>query len=340
MNTPPLLEKAQKNIRDSITVAIGHQPDRPALLVYDGQSLLARLLAEAYRLILSSVNILNFDRVSPGEILEAVNALAPGNLVVLVQSTSFRLNEFRFRIELFNRSLKVIEHPHLSRIREEEYSVYIDALAYDPAYYRSVGPRLKKRLDRAQNVKVVCHGTELIYDTPFEEAKLNIGDYGGMKNIGGQFPIGEVFTEPKEIVRVNGRVKLFAFGNQDFSVCTVEEPIVAVIENGVLVDAPDAPRAFRTVIEEIRSHEEKVWLREFGLGLNRALTRINRVNDIGAYERMCGIHLSLGAKHAVYTKLGFPKKNKFHVDVFAAVERVEIDGEIVYAENSYIEGAE
>ena len=42
--------------------------------------------------------------------------LSASDLVVLIQSTSFRLDAFRIRVELFKQSLKVIEHPHLSRM--------------------------------------------------------------------------------------------------------------------------------------------------------------------------------------------------------------------------------
>jgi leucyl aminopeptidase (aminopeptidase T) len=231
--------------------------------------------------------------------------------------------------------LKVIEHPHLARIREAEFATYIDALAYDPAYYRAVGPALKKRLDRARRITVVCEGTELIYDSPLENAKLNIGDYSGMKNVGGQFPIGEVFTEPKDLDRVNGTIKLFAFGDTDFSVHGTGKPFSAVIEKGLLTAAPDAPKTFHVVLDQIRAEEGTIRLRELGFGLNRAMTRERRVSDIGAYERMLGLHLSLGAKHAVYTKPGFPKKSRFHVDVFAAIERVEADGEGIFQDGRY-----
>jgi hypothetical protein len=40
--------------------------------------------------------------------------------VVLVQSTSFRMDAYRIRIELFKRGLKVIEHVHLSRMPGEQ----------------------------------------------------------------------------------------------------------------------------------------------------------------------------------------------------------------------------
>lgn len=336
MTPPSLSERARSNLRESVTLALEHAPGEPALLVYDDQSPLAALLAEGYRHVLPNAAALDFNQTTPKEILAAVDLLAPKALVVLVQSSSFRLNEFRFRVELFKRSLKVIEHPHLGRIREGEIAAYVDALAYDPTYYRSVGPALKSRIDRARRIAVICEGTELIYDSPFETAKLNIGDYSGMKNTGGQFPIGEVFSEPKEVRRVNGALRIFAFGGTDFTVRAPLAPFFAVIEEGALISAPDAPEAFQAVLDEIRAGEGTVWVRELGFGMNRAFTRDRRVSDIGAYERMLGIHLSLGAKHALYTKAGFSKSSKFHVDIFAAVERVEIDGEKVFEAGRYL----
>lgn len=336
MNSPALLASAQKNVGDIVTLALMRQKDEAVLIVYDEQSYLSRLLAEAYRTVLPDAKTLNFDKSAPEEILKAIDLLAPKSLVALIQSTSFRLNEFRFRVELFKRGLKVIEHPHLGRQQEEEYATYIDALAYDPAYYRTVGPALKRRIDRAARISVICEGTELVYESAFEDAKLNIGDYSGMKNAGGQFPIGEVFSEPKEIGRVNGTLQLFAFGDSNFSVSAPDKPFTVVIEGGLLVSAPDAPSGFKTVLEQIRSEEGKVWTRELGFGLNRALTRERRLCDVGAYERMLGIHLSLGAKHALYAKPGFSRRSRFHVDVFAAVERVEIDSEKVFETDHYI----
>ena len=330
-----LLNRTEKNIRDILSLAIGHTPDHQALLVCDEQSFLSRLISQSYINILPDAIVLNFDRLAPEEILRSIDRLAPGDLVVLVQSTSFRLNEFRIRLELFNRRLKVIEHPHLARMLPEEFENYIDALAYDPDYYRTVGPALKAKVDQCQCIRLISGQNVLSYNSSFEDTKLNIGDYRNMKNIGGQFPIGEVFSEPKEISQVNGIVQIFAFGNKDFSVCAPEKPFTATIENGVLIGAEESPVDFKSILTEIRSKEEKVWLRELGFGLNRALTRTRRVNDISAYERMCGIHLSLGGKHSLYTKPGFPKSNRFHVDVFVNADRVEIDGETVFKDEGY-----
>ena len=335
MNYPSLLETARRNIHDTVTIALGHTPDQQAVIVYDNATGLSKLLAEAYHRVLPDALFLNFDTSAPDDILKRIDALATGDLVVLIQSTSFRFTKFRIRIELFERRLKVIEHPHLGRIRSEEYPTYIDSLAYDPSYYRSVGPRLRERIASAARLKIIGKDAELYYNSPFLDPKPNIGFYEGMKNIGGQFPIGEIFTEPRDVTKTNGTVRLFAFGGPDFSVRVPDKPFTAIIQEGHLVSSPDAPKAFLSVLDDIRSKEEVVWVRELGFGLNRALTRERRVSDIGTYERMLGLHLSLGSKHLQYKKAGFPKRQGFHVDVFIDTQRVEIDGVPIWEDGCY-----
>jgi len=337
-NAMSLIKIAEDNIRDTLSIALGYTPREGAMIVYDTQSELSQLLTEAYKKVLPGARAFDFDQCDPETILERFSLLAPGDLVILLQSTSFRLSRFRIRIELFNRKLKVIEHPHLARFQREEFPAYLDSLAYDPFYYRTVGPFLKDRLSKATRLRIVGEGTELVYDSSFLDPKLNIGDYEGMKNVGGQFPIGEVFTEPKEISGVNGSVKFFAFGDTNFRVNVPKKAFTVKIEGGQLLDCPDAPEAFQNVLEAIREVEGVVWVRELGFGLNRAFNRNRHVSDIGTYERMCGIHLSLGAKHLQYKKPAFPKKGGFHVDVFVDAQRVEIDGDCVFKEGVYEQG--
>lgn len=330
-----LLSVATRNLNDIITLAIEHTPDKRALVIFDTQSPLSRLLTDAYRATLPHADMIDFEATTPDDVRATIDTLSPKDLVVLVQSTSFRLNEFRFRLELFNRNLAVIEHPHLGRMPEAELATFIDGLAYDPAYYRVLGPKLQECINNASRIVLRSPGAELVYDTNFEDAKPNLGDYRAMKNTGGQFPIGEVFTEPKDFSKVNGTVKLFAFGDQNFLVNVPEEPVTVVIKEGVIVDAPDAPASFVAVLDQIRA-DEPLSVRELGFGMNRAFTRERRLSDIGSYERMCGIHLSLGQKHTIYAKPGMPKRSsKYHVDVFAETTEVEIDGIVVYRNGTY-----
>ena len=327
---------ARTNVGDILTHAIGYKPSERALVVADQESALARTLGAAYRACLPEAVHLTFGEVSTEAILAVIEGLSKGDLVVLVQSTSFRLGEYRIRVELFKRGLKVIEHPHLARMPENEYGTYLAALAYDPAYYRGVGTELKRRIDRASRAVLNSGGELLTYSSEFEPAKLNVGDYSHLPNVGGQFPIGEVFTEPKNLESVNGRVRIFVFGDTDFRVNLPPRPITLVIELGKIVEVVDSTPAFDRVIEQIRA-EEPLWVRELGFGMNRAMTAERRVCDVGTYERMCGIHLSLGAKHGVYDKPNLKRRHtRFHVDVFAVTETVSLDDEVIFRDGRWI----
>src|SRR5690606_18532599 len=224
----------------------------------------------------------------------AFEPLEPSSLVVLIQSENFRVEAFRIRVELFKRGLKVIEHPHLARMRGPEASRYVESLAYDPGYYRTVGRALKERIDRAQSGEVASGGETLSISSPFESAKLNVGDYEGMRNVGGQFPIGEVFTEARDLDAVGGRIRIFAFADLDYRANRPERPITLVIEKGRVAGVIGATEGFGNVLAAIRADEGEVRVRELGFGMNRAFSPEKMVSDIGTLERMCGIHLSLG----------------------------------------------
>jgi leucyl aminopeptidase (aminopeptidase T) len=334
------IDAAQAHLHDILQVAIGHTPEHAALVVHDTRTGLARALTEGYRRNLPAATFIDFDSVAPDEVLAAFRRMVPGDLVVLVQSTNFRLEAFRIRVELFKLGLKVVEHVHLSRMPGAQAEHYIEALAYDPAYFRGVGRALKVRIDQAPGARVVGDGEELRFDSPLEPAKLNVGDYSDMHNVGGQFPIGEVFTEAQDLEAVNGRVRVHVFGDTSYRSNRPDTPVTLVVERGRVVDAIDATPQFQEVLDIIRRDEGEVWIRELGFGLNRAFTRERRVDDIGTYERMCGIHLSLGAKHGVYPKPGFKRKDaRYHIDVFAVTDAVYLGDERVYENGAWTAGA-
>lgn len=329
--------EAERHLRDILALAFEHTPQHKAMVVFDTQCDLATALAKAYRRCLKAATFIDFDSVQPQAILDAFETLKPADLVVLIQSTNFRLEAFRIRVELFKRGLKVIEHPHLARMRGQEALWYIDSLAYDPAYYRGVGKALKARIDRAESATVESGGESLIFSSPLEPARLNVGDYREMKNVGGQFPIGEVFTEAKDLESVNGRIRIFIFADVSFMVNRPPKPITLVIAKGRVVETVDTTPDFEKVLANIRVDEDEVWVRELGFGLNRAFSEERMVRDIGTLERMCGIHLSLGAKHAIYKKPNFGRKDgRHHVDVFAVTEAVLLDDEVVFRDGAWV----
>jgi hypothetical protein len=329
------IDLAEKNLRDILTLAFEHT--QSAIVVWDGQCELARALTSAYRRCLPDATFIDFDSVAPDVVRAEFERLVPGDLVVLIQSTSFRLDAFRIRVELFKLGLKVIEHPHLSRMPGDEGLIYIESLAYDPLYYRHLGTALKARLDVAKIGIIDSFGEQLVFSKGFEEARLNIGDYRTMRNVGGQFPIGEVFTESRDLLALNGRVRISIFGDTSFMVNKPDIPVTLIITAGQVVGTIDSTPEFDRVLAEIRACEGVIWVRELGLGLNRSYTQDRLVGDIGTYERMCGVHLSLGAKHGTYNKPQISKNaSRFHVDVFALTDTVVLDDEVIYKDGAWL----
>lgn len=90
-------------------------------------------------------------------------------------------------------------------------------------------------------------------------------------------------------------------------------------------------------MEKITATEGAVWIREFGLGLNDAISRDRRLSDVNFHERLIGLHLSLGKKHPVYGKK-IPKEQpqRYHIDVFPDVKRITIDGTVIFEEGRIV----
>ena len=244
--------------------------------------------------------------------------------MVLIQTTNFRLNDFRIRLNLFSKKLKVIEHLHLGRNKPESFEVYINSLKYDENtrnWYFSMKDKLIQTLGKTTKLEFKALDASLEVG-PVEIPKINIGDYTGMENIGGTFPIGEVFTEAKSFESMNGSIYIYGFADRNFNI-SFYEPFRLDIEKGLVVGfGENAPQEFIEIVDLIKTMERPL-IREIGFGLNQAMTKEQPLGDITAYERILGIHFSLGEKHSVYKKPGITvNKTKFHVDLFLCIEQV------------------
>lgn len=334
-----LIHLAAKNLTDILNLSIKHQAPEKALVIYDTQNGLTDIITAAYRMALPAARFLDIDSVGKEEVLAAMNSMQPNDLVVLVQSMSFRLDDFRIRLHLFNLKLKVIEHVHLARNSEDVWDVYVNSLAYDSEYYHRQGLALQAALAPSTDLRLQS-GTgknfiELRVDGALEGPKLNIGDYTGMETVGGTFPIGEVFTEAEKFETVSGSFMVYAFAGMDF-VVKMYEPFRVDITQGLVTGWSDnAPAHFVEIIDAIKSIERPL-LREIGFGLNRAITKERYLQDITAYERVYGMHFSLGEKHSVYKKAGMPtKKTKFHIDLFPVIDQVLVNGQPIFTNGKY-----
>lgn len=333
-----LLDRLNANIASILTHSMPCHVGDEALVIYDEEVELTRQLLEAYRVALPWATFLSFSEEGPEVVKRAIDRLSKGALVILIQSSSFRLDAFRIRIELFRRGLRTIEHPHLNRLTvPAEIEAYIDSLAYDSDYYLTHGEKLTQAIQTVKRVRVVSRdGTELVYEGPFEPAKKNTGDYRGMENIGGTFPIGEVFTELVDLSGAHGTASIFGYGGMDFRTRIIE-PFQIQVERGQVVSVDEkAPQEFKDIFEMVKENEDP-YIRELGLGLNRAFSKERPVSDITTFERQVGVHVSLGEKHAIYKKEGMkPKDTKYHIDLFIDVREVWFDDTLRFKDNVYL----
>ena len=262
--TKELLDRAKKNVADIIAKAIEHKPEEGALVIYDTENGLTNILTEAYRNALPNATFLDFNTMkSKEETIAEIDKMVAGDLVVLIQTSNFRLDDFRIRLHLFKQKFKVIEHNHLYRNSETVWDVYIDALAYDTDWYRGLGRRLQSKLASTDSLVITGKDATLTVTGGLESPKPNLGDYAGMENIGGTFPIGEVFTESLDFSKMSGSFYVYAFAGSDFSV-NMHEPFRVDVKEGVVVSWGDnAPANFASIVEEIRTNERPI-IREIG----------------------------------------------------------------------------
>jgi aminopeptidase len=257
-------------------------------------------------------------------------SLPEGSIVILVQSTNFRLSTFRIRLELFHRGVHVVEFNHLAYIKDAEISTFSDSLIYRTSEYVRMENALRKKIQEAKNTRIQSVNGEFLTFWSLENIRGNTGDYTQTINKGGTFPIGEVFTEAVNLSSVSGRCLIESFPREDFSVehCV---PFELIIEDGRVLPTDHFPIEFQKIYDYIVEFEWEVRVRELGMGINPAITTATPLSDINFYERKTWVHLSLGKKHGIYgKKLPKTEIQRFHIDVFIALEGVYIGEERAY----------
>lgn len=308
------------------------------LLLYDEDCILSQQLAQAYKENIQPYKhyTIKFSDDNHQEVLDTIDLLKPKDLVVLVQSTSFRMSKYRFRVELFHKGIKVIEHAHLAINKDEEAQTYINALTYEAEYYQNVSEFLKQHIDPAQKITVEGNGAVLMFEGGFEEVKKNIGDWSQSVNVGGRFPIGEIFTEAKDITRVNGNMLVYAYPDMELKTKIVE-PFKATVKDGSII-SHEGPKEFEALMNMIReeNNDGRVPIREIGLGLNRHISKEHPLNEIQSFERLVSLHLSLGMKHGIYSKK-IPKQvnQRYHIDIFVESKRILADETVIFENGHY-----
>lgn len=108
--------------------------------------------------------------------------LPTGSIVVLVQSSNFRLSTFRIRLELFNRGIHVVEHNHLSYIPDEQIETFVDAHRYRTPQYISEYRRISDILSNTDGISIMSQNGDKLTTGALEPIRGNTGDYSNVEN--------------------------------------------------------------------------------------------------------------------------------------------------------------
>ena len=342
-------EEATKNILEK-NLKILEQPfcEKKVVLVYDEDSKLSKILGEAYAENLKKLNqqggfsplceIIIFWEIDKGVLKEKLMNLEADSTVVLVQSTSFRLDDFRLRLNLKNQWVWCIEHNHLWYIRDNEIETYADSIKYRTPFYIELSEKLKNKFDKADRLSVVSKNwDELICEWGFEDMKQNTWDYWNRIR-GGWFPIWENFTETKDFLKVNWKLSIRAYPNMQFEVIKWDVFTVEIKESKIIWCSQNTPEDFIELVEKIKSSEDwECFVRELGFWLNPGITWEKTLNDVNACERIMWFHMSMWKKHQIYRKKIHRKiMQRYHIDIFSDVDYIELDWERILEKEKFI----
>lgn len=342
--------EATKNILEK-NLKILEKPfcENKIVLVYDEDSKLSKILWESYAYNLNSptfkrrglgggTEIIIFWDIEKEILKEKLMSLKTDSTVVLVQSTNFRLDDFRLRLNLKNQWVWCIEHNHLWYIRDEEIETYADSLEYRTPFYIDLSNKLKERFDKADKLEIFSkdwNKLEIIWW--FEEWKLNTWDYWE-KIRAWSFPIWEFFTESKDFSKVNWKLSIRAYPNMKFEVIKWEIFTIEIKESKIIWYSENTPEWFIELVEKIKSSEDwECFVRELWFGLNPWITWEKTLNDVNACERIMWFHMSMWKKHQIYRKK-FHRKimQRFHIDIFSDVDYILLDWEKILENEKFI----
>lgn len=333
---------ATKNILEK-NLKILEKPysENKVILVYDLDSPLSREISEWYIENLKNnknSEIINFNQINKEKLQKKLLELKENSSIILVQSSNFRIENFRIRMTLHKMWIWCLEHNHLKYILDNQIENYADAIEYKTPYYDKLSEKLKYISDSSNQLKIISKDkSELIFSWGFEDMKQNTGNYE-WKNRGGTFPIWENFTEILDFKKANWKVWIRAFPNEKLQVEFPEVFYLDIKESLVVWYSENTPKYFIEILEKIKKSEDgEIYLRELWFGLNNWITWEKPLSDVNAFERIAGFHMSLWKKHWIYRKKFWRKiTQRFHIDIFVDTDKIFFDEKLIFENEKFV----
>lgn len=310
------------------------------ILIFDSNSKLSKLISDWYISNLKwkyNSEIYEFSEDKSEFFKEMLLNLNKNDTVILVQSTNFRMENFRIRILLQQKQIACIEHNHLSYIKEDEYETYLKSIWFDFEKIDLLSKKFKNLIDNWDTLIINSSWAKFKISGWFEDMKRNSWIYD-LTSRYATFPAWENFSEAKIFENVNWELYIKSFPGFDFVVRHLDDPFKITIKNSIITDySKNTPTDFIEVYDKIKQSEGEVMIRELWFGLNPEISFENRLNDVNAFERMQGFHLSLWKKHNIYRKkLDKNTVQRYHIDIFPVVDSILLDWAEIYNQKWFL----
>ena len=386
MNKYKYLNKHTKNIlEENLLINNPLFKDKKIILIYDEESELAKQIWESYannliehenkEIIIFKENpeVMNADLRSLQETTNKEDLknkllnLEEYSMVILVQSTNFRLDDFRIRAHLQRINVWCIEHTHLEYYKSDEIWTYINTLSLDLDRYSKIWNNIKELFNKSNDLEIHSWNWSVLKITWwFEDVKMNTWEFYHDSNMDkwfiekrySTFPIWEVFTEARDFSSVNWEVAIYAFPDSNFQIIFLDKPIIIEIKESKIVSVNkinivnifplnseseminniNIHPEFIKVLEKIyNSEDNEIYIRELWFWMNTNVWKSKRLRDVSAYERNCWFHMSIWKWHNIYRKK-FSKKitQRFHIDIFPDVNKINLWWKTIFENWDYL----
>lgn len=336
-NLQNIADKATKDILEK-NLKVFENPNNKVILVYDLDCDLTKYIFYWYEKTLlnhPNAELINIYDIDKSDLKTKLLSLQKNDMVILLQSRNFRLEEFRIRMSLQHINVWCLEHTHLIYMKENEAETYLNAISYKSDIYEKVSNNLKNLFDNWNSLEIYSQNWSVLKALWwFEDMKKNIWVYE-LENRYWTLPMWENFTEIKDFSLLNWEIFIKAYPWFDFQVnfCT---PFKITIEKSIITKIENAPDDFMQIIDKIKESEWEVMIRELWFWLNTAISFQNPLSDINSFERMSWLHFSLWKKHNIYRKkLHKDVVQRYHIDIFPEVEKVFIDKNLIFENGEY-----
>jgi hypothetical protein len=240
--------------------------------------------------------------IADDHVTNAVKRLEKESIIIIAVSNKLgRLGtEKSFRSFCHERGHRFLSATGLGDVSVSHLNLFMDAMNTNYARLRKKGMAIKKKWDKAKEIRVKTEaGTDITFDVDGMKAIANVGEYH-KPGRGGNMPAGEVYIPPKGFYGVNGVFVIDGSMKTVNGSLLAKDPLRVHVKDGRVVkiegmQADLLEQTFRKFEDRAKYPERVRHIGELGIGINPGAVLIgSMIMD----EKVLGTgHIAFGSNY-------------------------------------------